>query len=75
MNMFTHSFPVKTEVRTAKGVEFEFIVYRVQETEEAHVHVIRNGSGLGILSASLEVMHDMAHDGKDVVEELINQAI
>ena len=75
INMFTHSFPLKTELRTVKGVEFEFIVYRAQETEEVHVHVVRNGSGVGILSASLEVMHNMAHEGKDVVEELINQAI
>ncbi len=75
--MFTHMVPVKKTSHNARNVDYELLVYQVEETGEYRIYVAKGGFGVGdIFTASQEVVQDAKSTaGIDVVENLISTAI
>ncbi len=70
--MFIHMVLVKKDTHTARGTNYEILVYQVEETEEYNIYVAKGGFGVGnVFTASQEMVRAIASDsGGDVVEEL-----
>jgi hypothetical protein len=74
--MFTHMIHIKNGKHSARNVDYELLIYQVEETGEYRIYIAKNGMGVGdIYTASDEVVKDAKHvHGEDIVEQLINIA-
>lgn len=75
--MFTHMVPVKKLSHKVRNIDYELLVYQVEETGEYRIYVAKGGFGIGdIFTASQEIVHDAKSTaGIDIVEGLISTAI
>jgi hypothetical protein len=71
--MFTHMVQVKRHTHQVRSTKYELFVYRVVETGEHRIYVVKDGFGVGdIFTASEDVVFDAKKsNGWDVVGELI----
>ncbi len=70
--MFVHMTFVRKADHSARGENYEILVYRVQETNEYRIYVAKNRFGVGVdFVASDKVVVD---SGGSAIDELINTA-
>jgi hypothetical protein len=75
--MFTHMVPVKKLQHSARGTQYELLVYQVAETGEHRIFVSKGGFGVGdVFTASQTAVADaMSTQRTDLVDGPIKTAI
>ena len=74
--MFTHMRPVKKDVPSAHGNEYELQVYFVEEASEYRIYISKEDDGVGdIFSATDEVVKDAKTSNSiNIIDDLIEIA-